>query len=223
MDQDNLTPSTSGRGFSSSLVFIILAAVMFALFIKAFVGPPVSPQLGQEFPPIEVAGWLNSPGLTNDDVRGRVMVVEAWAYWCGPCRGITPLIIDLHKKYQEQGVVFLGLTIEGLDPQSLKKSRDYVESEHPSYPNGYGAVKIMDALNVQSIPQLWVVNHENKIVHHSIGWGPNSIRDLEQAVIAAQKALPAKAEPQTNQATSEQATAEPPAVEKPAAPENPAP
>ncbi len=179
---DELPPQSGPSGFLIAVIVVGVFTVGFSLLFRSAMAPMSSARLGREFPPIEVAGWINGLSPTSADLHGQVTVIDAWADWCGPCRAATPFLIELHEKYKERGVTFLGLTSEGFDPASIKRSQKYVESEKVPWPNGYGAVKTLGALKVDSIPQFWIVDRQNQIVFHEEGWGPNSIRDMEQAL-----------------------------------------
>lgn len=48
--------------------------------------------------------------------RGKVLVVNFWATWCAPCREEIPVFVSLQKKYREQGLQFIGIAIDRLDP-----------------------------------------------------------------------------------------------------------
>lgn len=57
--------------------------------------------------------WWNGPDAhanTLDDLRGRIVVLDFWATWCGPCVAAFPKIRDLHARYSEKGVVVVGVT-----------------------------------------------------------------------------------------------------------------
>ena len=180
-------PSTSPRpnGFPIAVVIVGTLAIGLAWLIRSAVHPTPSPALGKPFPKIEAAGWINGPALTDGDRKGHVLVVDAWAYWCGPCRAVTPTLVELNQKYKDRGVRVIGLTAEGLDPESLQQTVKTVETENMSWPNGYGAGKILSDLGVEGIPQLWVVDGQNQIVFHQIGWSSGSAAGLEQAIVDA--------------------------------------
>lgn len=167
------------------LVIVGLLAIAFAGMLRNSFGPPNSRLTGKEFPPIEVAGWINGPGPDAAQLKGRVVVIDAWAFWCGPCRMATPTLMHLHEKYKDQQVVFIGLTSEGLDQGSLDETRKYVKSENIPWANGYGAVKPLGVLEVNSIPQFWVLDGQNRIVAHIEGFSPALGDEIERAVIKA--------------------------------------
>ena len=184
--QDELPPKNGPSGFLIAVTVVGIIAAGFALLFRSAMTPVVSAQIGKPFPTIEALGWINGPGPTSDDLKGKVVVLDAWAYWCGPCRMVTPAIVELHDKYKDQGVIFLGLTSEGLDSRSINLSKDYVKSLKIPWPNGYGATKILAELEVETIPQLWVVDRQGRILFHEVGFTDNSIREMD---VAIQKAL----------------------------------
>jgi thiol-disulfide isomerase/thioredoxin len=173
------------NGFLIAATIVGGFAISFALMFRGALTPAASQQLGQSFPAIEAVGWINGPIPTVQSLRGQVYVVDAWAYWCTPCRIAIPELVQLHEKYKDRGVRFLGLTTEGGDPESLQLTRECVESLQIPWANGYAAIKTLTDLSADSIPQLWVVDRQNRIVFHHIGWDSNSSHEIEQAILAA--------------------------------------
>lgn len=76
---------------------------------------PTAPEPGQAAPPLSIEQWLQPPGPVAADWgawRGKVVVVEFWATWCGPCVAAIPHLNDLAKKFEGRPVVFVSLTDE---------------------------------------------------------------------------------------------------------------
>ena len=133
---------------------------------------------GTPLPDLAVEGWLNGPGPTNDELRGQVVVIDVWAYWCGPCLASMPEMVALHKKYRDQGVQFLGLTMEG--SAKLDDTRAVVEHSKLSWPNGYGAQETIAALGIKAIPTVFVVGRDGKII-----WNSDRHGSLDDAIESA--------------------------------------
>lgn len=65
-------------------------------------------------PEIKAAEWIDQTPVSLASLRGKVVLLDFWATWCGPCRYTIPKLNSLHKKYKDRGLVVLGLTeLEG--------------------------------------------------------------------------------------------------------------
>ncbi|MFL6253521.1 MAG: TlpA family protein disulfide reductase [Pyrinomonadaceae bacterium] len=61
-------------------------------------------------PELTVAEWLDQEPLQLAELRGRVVLIDFWYEWCGPCRASFPVLRDWQKKYGERGFTVIGLT-----------------------------------------------------------------------------------------------------------------
>jgi thiol-disulfide isomerase/thioredoxin len=75
---------------------------------------------------------LNGQKVRLRDYRGKAVVLNFWATWCGPCKAELPMLVDAAKEYEPRGVVFLAVS---LDDEKTKKLVPEFLSAHPiSFP-----------------------------------------------------------------------------------------
>lgn len=134
---------------------------------------------GEQLPEISAAEWVGGDPISNADLEGKVAVIDCWAPWCGPCRAVMPHLVDLHRKFADQGVVFLGLTSDG--PDDRREVDDAMTSANVSWPTGLGASRTMNSLRVSGIPAIFVVGKDGRIVWHN-GLGGKLEDAVQQAL-----------------------------------------
>lgn len=66
--------------------------------------------LGKAAPAIQgIKGWKNSPPLSLAELRGKVVILDFWGYWCGPCCGAMPELMRIYDMYKDRGLVVIGV------------------------------------------------------------------------------------------------------------------
>jgi thiol-disulfide isomerase/thioredoxin len=117
--------------------------------------------------------------VTLEDLRGKVVVLDFWATWCGPCRESVPELRNLYKRYSNQPFVLIGISSDH-DAQAW---RSYIADERmvwPQYRDENG--KIMRAFNVRAFPTYVIIDHEGIVQYQSIGMSWQRAASLENAV-----------------------------------------
>jgi thiol-disulfide isomerase/thioredoxin len=70
----------------------------------------------------DVVAWKNSNPIRLSDLRGKVVLLQFWGHWCGPCKGNMPDVFSVHDKYHEQGLVVIGIHVDsGVEIDSAAK------------------------------------------------------------------------------------------------------
>ncbi|WP_425616448.1 redoxin family protein [Anatilimnocola sp. NA78] len=66
--------------------------------------------VGKDAAPLNVQGWVNGKPLTDADLKGKVVLLDFWAVWCGPCIATFPHLREWQEKYGDKGLVMIGMT-----------------------------------------------------------------------------------------------------------------
>ena len=121
------------------------------------------------------------------DLNGKVLVIDLWATWCGPCRTSTPELVNLQKEFGPKGLEVIGLDIDP-DSDTPEKVKAFADEFDINYKLAFAdrdlAVSLMRGGN---IPQSIVVGRDGKIVDHFVGFSP--LRTPPKLRAAIEKAL----------------------------------
>ena len=115
---------------------------------------------------------------------GKVMLVNLWATWCGPCRMETPELVKLHKEFQSRGVEMIGLSTE--DPVASAESvSDFVREYNVDYHIGWATREVAQTLmqGRSSIPQSFIIARDGRIIKRFIGFRPDQTPGLIKAAL----------------------------------------
>jgi thiol-disulfide isomerase/thioredoxin len=134
---------------------------------------------GKPMPALEVTGWINGE-LKPADLKGKVVVVDFYATWCGPCMEAIPHNIELLKQYQSKGLVMIGVC-------TSKDGQDAFVSNVRQHSIGYPAardpqLKAETAWAVHYYPTYAVI--DRKGVVRAIGLQPEHLEAVVQKLLA---------------------------------------
>ncbi|MEM1010714.1 MAG: TlpA disulfide reductase family protein [Planctomycetota bacterium] len=104
-----------------------------------------------------------TPLSLQDDLKGKVVVIDFWATWCGPCVAEMPKMKELYAQYKDQGVEFIGISLDAPPDQGGKeKLMAYVEQNDIPWPQYYeredGEAQFSEAWGVNAIPTYFIVD-----------------------------------------------------------------
>ncbi len=146
------------------------------LTVQLAVAPRVGLTVGQP-PPLLVSQVVMGPGPGDlEQLRGRVVLLDFWASWCGPCRMVMPALNQLHQRFAAQGLTVLGVTDEPASTARLvgqQLSIQYTLATESSASNRFG---------VRSLPTLVVIDRRGNVRRVTVGVDPGELRALDRLV-----------------------------------------
>lgn len=132
---------------------------------------------------------VNGAAIKLSDYAGKVVLVNLWATWCGPCRNETPELVKLHKEFQSQGVEMVGLSTEDPDG-SAEGVRSFVREFKVDYRVGWATPEVAVTLmqGRDAIPQSFIISRDGHILKRFVGFNPVSTPpQIRQAIEDALK------------------------------------
>lgn len=119
------------------------------------------------------AGFKTLDGKTKklSDYSGKVLIVDLWATWCGPCRQEIPHLIEMAKDYKSKGVEVVGLTTEDPDSQG-DQVKQFSQQFKINYPVGFADAQMAGGLmnGRNGIPQTIIIGRDGKVKKHFVGF-----------------------------------------------------
>ncbi len=131
--------------------------------------------------------------LKLNDLRGKVVVVDFWGTFCPPCLKQVPQLVALNKRYKDQGLEIIGLSMD--DKQKDQKLvNDFIKKYSVSYTIGYPSRIVSDAFLKGSedetgsppIPQLFIFGKDGKLLDHLVGERPDKGIGYVEQIVAQQ-------------------------------------
>ena len=153
--------------------------------------------VGQQAVAMQFESWVNGTPLTESELKGKVVLLDFWAVWCGPCVASIPTLKKWQDEYGDKGLVIVGATKHynwrwDDDHKKPAKADDEVSPEEENvmlqkFAESHGlkyrlAVRDGDELDsfyaVSGIPQFVVIDQQNKVRLIRVGGGDGTFKEI---------------------------------------------
>ena len=101
------------------------------------------------------------------NMRGKLVLLDFWEVWCGPCVQSMPKIQAMHEKYAGKGLVILGVTI---DRENYSSNKLFVQKKQFTFPNLLGNEQTRSGYKVNAIPEYILIDKEGKVILAQAGF-----------------------------------------------------
>lgn len=166
MREEQTAQPSSG---SWSLALLIALATLAGLALLPKLAPGQHESVGKAAPLFTLPVVVNGePGarIGLEDLKGRAVIVDFWASWCGPCAVQAPILERLSRRYEERGLVVVGVNVD--DPPGVAAS--YAQRKALSYPIVLDPTgETQAAYGVTQLPSLVVLDREGRVVAYLTG------------------------------------------------------
>lgn len=123
---------------------------------------------------------LNGKTVKLSDFKGKVVFINFWATWCGPCRKEIPDFIDMQKTYEKKGFTFIGIALD--DYKSVVK---YSKDNKINYPILMGTQETTRLYGgIRGIPTSFLVGKDGNIKQQYVGYRPKNVfeKDIKELI-----------------------------------------
>lgn len=109
----------------------------------------------------------NGRKVKLSDYKGKVVLLNFWATWCGPCKLEIPWFVDFEKRYKDQGFAVLGVS---MDEDGWDAVKPYIEDKQVNYRVVVGTDAVGQLYGgVEALPTTFMIDREGKIAATHIG------------------------------------------------------
>jgi len=110
---------------------------------------------------------LDGQEITLSKLKGKAVLLDFWATWCGPCRESIPHLIQIYKTNQANGLEVIGISVDKGDTDTV---RNFVKSMEIPYPIAIATEEVVRSYGVTSLPTTVFVDKEGKIREKLLGF-----------------------------------------------------
>jgi peroxiredoxin len=156
--------------YSFFVVFIFLFSLLFTvdgreddLFSKI----KISPIKGDKRAPDFSLKDLNSRKVGLKQFREKIIFLNFWATWCGPCKEEMPSLEVLHQQFKEKNFILLAISV---DYEGLKPVQEFIDKHHYTFPVLLDPkCETLDLFEVKGIPTTFLIDKKGRMVGKAVG------------------------------------------------------
>lgn len=151
------------------VLFLLLTSMLtFQMPVWAQADAPAGVPVGQVAPAISLP-TLKGETITLESYKGKYVLLDFWASWCGDCRRETPALIELYNTYHSKGLEVLGISFDHeADKLAAAVEKFQIPWPQVSELKKWKETAINEAYQVKWIPSFYIIDPEGKVAYFSV-------------------------------------------------------
>jgi peroxiredoxin len=153
-----------------SVVLIVLVGISFTaggggedLFSKIRINPVKGDKKAPDFSLKDIYGKK----VEIKQFKGKIIFLNFWATWCGPCKEEFPSLEVLHQHFKEKNFVLLTISV---DYEGLKPVKEFINKHHYTFPVLLDPnCEVLDLFEVKGIPTTFIIDKKGRMIGRAIG------------------------------------------------------
>jgi cytochrome c biogenesis protein CcmG, thiol:disulfide interchange protein DsbE len=122
--------------------------------------------------------------LASGEYKGKVVYLDFWASWCGPCKESFPWLNEIHAKYKDKGFVVIGINLD----KDKAKADEFLKSHAAQFPIVYNTEgDLAKKYGVKGMPYSIILDKGGKVLHSHIGFHKDKTKEYTDIIEGALK------------------------------------
>lgn len=141
---------------------------------------PMAPKADISLPLVQAA-QLTDKNMSLEDYRGKTLLLDFWASWCGPCRASFPWMNEMQSKYQDQGFEVVAINLD-MRPELAYAFLEQIPAEFHVLLDEDALLP--DAFNVIGMPTSYLIDKEGRLRAQHVGFQEAKVNEYEAGIKA---------------------------------------